>query len=130
MIPENVCCAELPLKTVVPLLFIVPLLVSIPAMFNVPAIVVVSVAPGFIVRLLQTALLLIEGIFVAPDVIITFVVATGTTPLHQFAAFDQSVLVFPVHCPVLTVDMTFVYAVELQPAALTCSVYTPALVAE
>ncbi len=87
--------AAVPLNTVVPLLVIVPLLVSDPAMLNVPASVVVSVAPEFMVRLLQTALLLIKGILVAPDVIVTLVVAVGTTPLHQFAALTNLYLYSP-----------------------------------
>ena len=86
----------------------VPLLTSVPAIFKVPATEVVTVAPVLIVRLLQLALLMTEGILVAVEVITTSVADVGTEPVHQLPAFDQSVLMFPVHWPVLVVAVTMV----------------------
>ena len=106
--PEKVCCPLVPLKAVVPLLIMVPLLVSIPAIFKFPAADVVMVAPAFIVRLLQVALLEISGILVAVAVMVTWEVDVGKTPEHQLPTSAQLVLAAPVHCPFVAVDFIVV----------------------
>lgn len=127
--PEKVCCPVVPLKVVVPLFTMVPLFTSNPAIFNVPAAEVVIVAPVFIVRLLQLTLLEISGILVAVAEMVTLEVDVGKIPEHQLPAFAQSVLVAPVHCPLVAVDFTVVYAVAVQLEAVTCNVYVPAFAA-
>ena len=120
--PVKLCCAPVPLKLLVPLFVIVPLLVIFPAIFNVPAADVISVAPAFTVKFLQLAVPLIIGILATPAAMVTSFKADGKIPEHQLFASAQSVLIAPVHCPVLLVDFKFVYAVAVQPAAVTCNV--------
>ena len=97
-------------------------MVIFPAIFNVPATDVIIEAPAFTVKFLQVAVLVIVGILATPAAMVTSVKADGKIPEHQLFASAQSVLIAPVHCPVLLVDFKFVYAKAVQPAAVTCNV--------
>ena len=114
------------MKLVVPLLSILPLLISAPAILSVPPKAMVRVVLLLIVRFLQDALPVMVGILVAPAAMTTFVVELGTVPEHQLSAVAQSLLTLPVHCPASVDESTLVYAVVVQPPAVTVTVYVPA----
>jgi hypothetical protein len=81
----------------------VPLLVNEPllemVMVGVPD--VETVAPELIVKELSSTFDEITTELIVPEGIVTFVAEVGTPP-HQFAAFDQSVDVPPIHEPEVT----------------------------
>ena len=98
LVPPIVCCAT-PLKVTELLLVVkVPLSVKLPKIESVLAPLMVTVAPGLMIKSLQLEAAVICGIFATPVEIETSVVEMGTVLLHQLEAVFQLEVV-PIHPP-------------------------------